>query len=182
LTFLRRSTYQMPPIAEQTALCEDYANALDQAAKLEQEAQAIEESGLRAFEDALGVAPSIALPDRPVFVARFKDIERWSHDGALRAEVQTKNTAPSVWPYKRLGDEVADLENGWSPKCHDYPAHEGKWGVLKVGSVSFGTFDENQNKELPEKLKTAHCVRSEERGCAYQQGKRCALCRRMCLC
>ncbi|MBK5967179.1 hypothetical protein CCR95_24685 [Thiocystis minor] len=53
----------------------------------------------------------------------------------------------------RLGNVIADLENGWSPKCHDHQAREGQWGVLKLGAVSFGIFNESQNKELPERLK-----------------------------
>jgi type I restriction enzyme, S subunit len=64
---------------------------------------------------------------------------------------------------KLIGDEpkrnwvalhsvILDIENGWSPQCSNYPATNGKWGVLKVGAVSFGTFDPQQNKELPESL------------------------------
>lgn len=54
--------------------------------------------------------------------------------------------------WKPLGELVVDIENGWSPACHGFPANEGKWGVLKVGAVSFGTFDPRENKELPESL------------------------------
>ena len=64
---------------------------------------------------------------------------------------------------KLIGDEptphwiplhsvIVDIENGWSPQCMNHPATNGKWGVLKVGAVSFGTFDPRQNKELPESL------------------------------
>ena len=38
-----------------------YSTALDHAARLEQEAQAIEDAGLRAFEAALGVSRAAAL-------------------------------------------------------------------------------------------------------------------------
>jgi type I restriction enzyme S subunit len=48
---------------------------------------------------------------------------------------------------------IADLENGWSPKCHDRPATDDEWGVLKLGAVSFGVFDQVQNKALPTTLK-----------------------------
>lgn len=142
----------LPPVAEQTALCDAYSKALTRAAQLEQEADAIERAGWHAFEDALGVAPPPPLPDRPVFVARFKDVERWSHESILRTSTTGPGYAPS-WPMTRLGDVIADLENGWSPKCHDHPARGGAWGVLKLGAVSFGIFDETQNKELPERLK-----------------------------
>ena len=57
-----------------------------------------------------------------------------------------------IWPLVRLGSVVDDLENGWSPKCHDHPAEKDRWGVLKLGAVSFGIFDPSQNKELPERL------------------------------
>ena len=142
----------VPSLDEQDALITAYADALTSAAQLEQEAETIERAGWQAFETALGVAPPPPLPDRPVFVARFKDVERWSHESILRSSTSGPEHQHS-WPIARLGDLVADLENGWSPKCHDHPAREGKWGVLKLGAVSFGTFDATENKELPASLK-----------------------------
>jgi type I restriction enzyme S subunit len=53
----------------------------------------------------------------------------------------------------RLGDVIADLQNGWSPKCLDRPANTDEWGVLKLGAVSFGEYDESANKALPPQLK-----------------------------
>lgn len=145
-------TIPVPDVDSQDELLKAYKAAIDHADKLDQEAQHIEAAGFLAFEAALGVAPPPSLPDRPIFVARFKEIERWSHDGILR--VSSKAFAPTTptWPLVRLGDVVDDLENGWSPKCHKHLAREGKWGVLKVGAVSFGTFDDSQNKELPDRL------------------------------
>lgn len=142
----------VPSLDEQDALITAYTDALTRAAQLEQEAEAIERAGWQAFETALGVAPPPPLPDRPVFVARFKDVERWSHESILRSSTNGPEHQHS-WPIARLGDLVADLENGWSPKCHDHPARKGKWGVLKLGAVSFGTFDATENKELPASLK-----------------------------
>lgn len=143
----------VPALAEQDALIAAYTDALHRAAQLEQAAEAIERSGWQAFETALGVAPPPPLPDRPVFVARFKDVERWSHESILRSSVSGGTEHAHSWPLARLGDVIADLENGWSPKCHDHPAREGKWGVLKLGAVSFGTFNAAENKELPTTLK-----------------------------
>jgi type I restriction enzyme S subunit len=142
----------LPPLARQQSLCDAYTDALARAARLEQEAEAIEQAAWRDFEAALGVAPPPPLPDRPVFVARFKNVERWSHGSILRASV-SGTEHQHAWPVARLGELVADLENGWSPKCHDHPAREGKWGVLKLGAVSFGIFDASENKELPVSLK-----------------------------
>lgn len=142
----------VPALDEQDALVSTYTADLSRAAQLEQEASAIERAGWQAFETVLGVAPPPPLPDKPVFVARFKDVERWSHESILRSSVSGPEHAHS-WPLTRLGDVIADLENGWSPKCHDHPAREGKWGVLKLGAVSFGTFNAAENKELPTSLK-----------------------------
>ncbi len=44
---------------------------------------------------------------------------------------------------------VAAIENGKSPQCEPRPASPDEWGVLKVGAVSFGTFDERENKAVP---------------------------------
>lgn len=142
----------VPTLDEQDTLITTYTEALTRAGQLEQEAEAIERAGWQAFEAVLGVAPLPPLRDRPVFVARFKDVERWSHESILRQSVCGPEQQHS-WPLTRLGDLVIDLENGWSPKCHNHPAREGKWGVLKLGAVSFGTFNANENKELPATLK-----------------------------
>lgn len=53
----------------------------------------------------------------------------------------------------QLCEVIADSESGWSPKCHDRPAKNDEWGVLKLGAVSFGAFDETENKALPITLK-----------------------------
>ncbi len=44
---------------------------------------------------------------------------------------------------------VAEIENGKSPACEARPANLDEWGILKVGAVSFGVFDERENKALP---------------------------------
>jgi type I restriction enzyme S subunit len=73
-------------------------------------------------------------------------------DAFLRAARRTLigNHVDATW--KPLGELVADIENGWSPACLSTPARPGTWGVIKVGAVSFGTFDPRENKELPQEL------------------------------
>lgn len=48
-----------------------------------------------------------------------------------------------------LGRYVAEIENGKSPQCEARPANSEEWGVLKVGAISFGTFNDSENKALP---------------------------------
>jgi type I restriction enzyme S subunit len=57
------------------------------------------------------------------------------------------NQPLSDWiPLSRI---VSEIENGKSPQCESRPALENEWGVLKVGAVSFGNFNPNENKALP---------------------------------
>ena len=139
----------LPPLPEQRAIAAAHRAAMARAAAMEREAEEIEARAMAGFEAALGFAPPAPLPDRPVFVASFKDLDRWSHEGILRHAVGGAASRPSRYPSVRLQDVIDDLENGWSPKCHDEPAKANEWGVLKLGSVSFGVFNPSENKSLP---------------------------------
>ena len=142
----------LPPLDEQRAIVATHRAALSRAADLEREADDAEARAMEAFEAALGFDPPAPLPERPVFIASFKDLDRWSHEGILRriAEGDTAHTSP--YPIVRLRDVIADLENGWSPKCHDRSAEPDEWGVLKVSAASSGDYREIENKALPGKL------------------------------
>lgn len=51
--------------------------------------------------------------------------------------------------WESLSAFVSSIENGKSPATEGRPATRDEWGVLKTGAVSFGFFDERQNKALP---------------------------------
>ena len=142
----------LPPLDRQRAIVAAHRAALDRAAELEREADETERRAMTVFETALGFAPPEPLPDRPVFIASFRDLDRWSHEATLRRSIEGDTARPSRYPVVQLGDVIADLENGWSPKCHNRPAEPDKWGVLKLGAVSFGVFDPDENKALPNHL------------------------------
>ena len=142
----------LPDLSEQQAIVAAYDAALKEAAAKEQAAISAEATAMADFEAALGFAPAKPLPDKPIFIASFKDFDRWSHEGVLR-RINGGAVGTSSWATVRLGDVIADLENGWSPKCLDRPAEPGEWGVLKLGAVSFGIFNEQENKALPSNLK-----------------------------
>ncbi|HMM76014.1 MAG TPA: restriction endonuclease subunit S [Gammaproteobacteria bacterium] len=65
---------------------------------------------------------------------------------ALFGEAPTRNWIP-------LGTHVAEIENGKSPATEGRVAEPYEWAVLKVGAVSFGSFDERENKALPPSFK-----------------------------
>lgn len=138
----------LPSLTEQQTIVAAYDGALADVAAKDSHAATIEAKAADEFEAALGFGPPVPLPDRPVFVASFKDLDRWSHESVLR-RVTGGATATTTWPVVRLDDVIADLENGWSPKCLDRPAESGEWGVLKLGAVSFGVFNSAENKALP---------------------------------
>ncbi len=127
----------VPSLDEQDALIATYTEALARATKLEQEAEAVEHAGWQEFETALGAAPPVPLPDRPVFVARFKDVERWSHEGVLRSLTQTPTAGsmPTV-PLGQRGKVSYGIQKSPAnrPGTHARP-------YLRVANVQRGVLD-----------------------------------------
>lgn len=62
------------------------------------------------------------------------------------------------WQWLALDDVLIQQANrkkvqqGWSPKCHDFPAATGEWGVLKTTAIQAGRFEPEHNKALPDHL------------------------------
>jgi len=53
------------------------------------------------------------------------------------------------WPVVRLGDLLADIEAGKSFRTTGSRARPDEWGVIKVSAMTWGQFDENENKAIP---------------------------------
>jgi type I restriction enzyme S subunit len=100
----------------------------------------------------LGLEALIAPHSKPAFVSSWKESARWGV-GLAREMTRRPNLAKSQFPIVSLSNVISDLETGWSPKCLKRPAEDNEWGTLKLGAVSFGWFDENQNKAFPLGLK-----------------------------
>lgn len=135
----------VPSLDEQDALVAAYVDALNRAAKLEQEADAMERAGWQSFEAALGITPPPPLPERPVFVARFKDAERWSHDSILRS--LTASSVPaggvSMVPLGQCGKVSYGIQKCPSnrPGVHARP-------YLRVANVQRGVLDLREIKYI----------------------------------
>jgi type I restriction enzyme, S subunit len=54
-----------------------------------------------------------------------------------------------AWKQETVADVMINIDAGWSPMCHDFPAKIGEWGVLKTTSVQWCEFHPNENKALP---------------------------------
>ena len=139
----------LPPLNEQRAIVAAHRAALARAADLERKAEAVEARAMEAFEAALGFGPPAPLPERPVFIASFKDLDRWSHEGILRRIAGGDTAKASPYPTVQLRDVIADLVVGWSPRCINRPAGENEWGVLKLSAVTSGHLKPSENKALP---------------------------------
>ncbi len=135
----------MPTLAEQDALVGAYAADIGRAIALEREAQAIEDAGLRAFEDALGMAPPPPVPDRPQFIARFKDMERWSHEAILRSAFQVAGM-PAPWPTVALGS-VGKVTYGIQKCPGNRPGTHAR-PYLRVANVQRGLLDLREIKTI----------------------------------
>jgi len=59
---------------------------------------------------------------------------------------------PEHWEVRRLKWEINHIDQGRSPVCDGRLADEGEWGVLKVGCVNGGIFNELEHKAFPENL------------------------------
>lgn len=59
---------------------------------------------------------------------------------------------PKGWEWCRLDMPSLHSESGWSPKCHGFAREENAWGVLKVSAVTWGKFNPQENKRLPDNL------------------------------
>lgn len=57
---------------------------------------------------------------------------------------------PKHWDVTRLKFHLKSIVQGWSPQCEVLPAGSGDWGVLKAGCVNGDTFNESENKRLPD--------------------------------
>jgi type I restriction enzyme S subunit len=131
-------TVPLPSLPAQDALVISYETALSQAASKESSAVLIAKANHRAFEEALGVAPPPPLPDLPVFVARFKDVERWSHEGILRGATQTA-VASTAWPMVPLAS-VGKVSYGLQKSPANRPGKHSR-PYLRVANVQRSALD-----------------------------------------
>ena len=53
------------------------------------------------------------------------------------------------WTRRPLGEIVRSIDSGKSPRCDERTRGPGEWGVLKLGAVTWGRYDESEHKVLP---------------------------------
>jgi type I restriction enzyme S subunit len=55
---------------------------------------------------------------------------------------------PKGWETVEIDQLVNKIDSGWSPKCDSRVANKDEWAVLKLGAITWGFFNENENKAL----------------------------------
>lgn len=111
------------------------------------------------------LAQKIPLPplsEQRRIVARIEKLADQIHEARTLRHQAAKEAEALIVSFRRaafgetpqpnwilLGNFVRSIFNGKSPATEGRPAAPDEWAVLKVGAVSFGFFDDRQNKALP---------------------------------
>lgn len=141
----------LPPLTEQEAIVARWRKAQGDIAAASKLADKFADGIQRIILKHLG----LRLPDHRkqprAFAILWQDLERWGI-GYNKQVLTGMNFEMGKYPAIYLHEVIADLENGWSPRCITRPAEDEEWGVLKLGAVSFGIFNDLENKALPPNL------------------------------
>jgi type I restriction enzyme S subunit len=139
----------LPPLSAQKSIVSKWSSAQDEIADIQTRISNLEDQIEINFLASLGLHKPKRANLPKAFGIRWKDLQqRWGVDVNQQA-LCTLDPEISKYQTVRLGEVIADLENGWSPKCLDRPANPDEWGILKLGAVSFGFYNEQENKALP---------------------------------
>lgn len=135
----------LPPLDQQRAIMAAHDALIAQAAALDAQADQAEADALAAFEKALGYGPQPPLPDRPIFIARFRELDRWSHDGILRAQLGIFG-AERPFAETTLG-EVGRVAYGLQKAPSNRPGQFAR-PYLRVANVQRWRLDLSEVKEI----------------------------------
>ena len=142
----------LPPLSTQRAIVAQWQKSQNEIAAARARADALETNARTGFLAGLGLREPAAISTRKAFALDFARLDRWGV-AQVRESLAAPDPAAGKFPVVRLRDAIANLENGWSPKCHPRPATAAEWGVLKLGAVSYGAFNDTAHKALPTNLK-----------------------------
>ena len=106
--------------------------------------------------------PLPPLPEQRRVVARIEELAAQIHEAHTLRHQAAEEAEALLASFRRvafgetpqpdwipLSNYVRGIFNGKSPATEGRPAAPDEWAVLKVGAVSFGVFDERENKALP---------------------------------
>lgn len=151
LEFFESIAIPLPSLAIQQSIVAYWQQQQDKTQQAQAQAEQLEAQAQADFLAALGLsAPVQPQAKRRALALNWSALERWGVE--VNQPSDALDVAQGRYPVVRLGEVIADLANGWSPKCLDRPTQGDEWGVLKLGAVSFGHFNADENKALPAAL------------------------------
>lgn len=161
LDFFESQEVPIPPLPIQQNIVAHWEAAQSKANADIERAKEMAKSIPSLLTKALGLKKLGTTHNKRAFVSSWQEIERWGV-GIAREMSRRPKFSDSPFPIVYLSDVIEDLQNGWSPKCLTRPAEEDEWGALKLGAISFGWFDETQNKAFPPGLKPKEQFEAKE--------------------
>jgi type I restriction enzyme S subunit len=66
-----------------------------------------------------------------------------------RLTADWRGSRKAKWPRLNLRELIAELQQGWSPRCDSFPASPNKWGIIKTTAIQPMAFVDAENKALP---------------------------------
>lgn len=129
----------LPEPEEQRRLAAAHATATAAAAAQQREADRLEAQAVTAFEAALGLAPPPDLPRQRSRIARFAEMDRWSHEGALHTARAGEYQLESDHEIVSLED-VAEVSYGISKTPSNRPGTSAR-PYLRVANVQMNSLD-----------------------------------------
>jgi type I restriction enzyme S subunit len=67
----------------------------------------------------------------------------------LTEEWRSNNNYTDPWLELKVKNIVTKVEAGKSLKCIETPPQNDEYGIIKISAVTWGIFDENESKTLP---------------------------------
>lgn len=87
----------------------------------------------------------------PQILKRFRQaVLAAAMSGKLTEEWRVSNGLGS-WEPQKVGDIVSQIESGKSLKCIETPPEEHEYGIVKISAVTWGEYNEDESKTLPNK-------------------------------
>ena len=75
-----------------------------------------------------------------------QSVLKWTFEGKLTNENVKEGELPKGWRITKFGEYIEDISSGKSYRCDERPPQEGEIGIVKVSSVTWGFFDEEESK------------------------------------
>ncbi|MCM2973292.1 restriction endonuclease subunit S [Larsenimonas suaedae] len=126
--FLKELDFAVPPPAEQKVIADTLDTLLAQVDSTKARLERIPEILKRFRQSVLAAAVSGRLT------------EEWRNSQRL-----------TDWLKTNLGELVDKVEAGKNLKCIEVPPNKNEYGIIKISAVTWGVYDEDQSKTLPDK-------------------------------